>query len=205
MVARRATVPLRAIPLVLALAMLLGACASRETVVLLPKADGSTGAIGASRNGGPEVVLDAPYAEARTGVGGGLKHGTTSADAVRKRFGPALAAAPPAPQSYTVYFLTGGDEVSPESAAALATMLGDMGKRPEPEVSVVGHTDGTGNAADNDALSLQRAERVKQMLVERGVPAERIDTAGRGWREPLVPAEPGVDEPRNRRVEVSVR
>jgi outer membrane protein OmpA-like peptidoglycan-associated protein len=54
-------------------------------------------------------------------------------------------------------------------------------------------------------LSLQRAERVKQMLVERGVSAERIDVAGRGWREPLVAAERGVDEPRNRRVEVSVR
>jgi outer membrane protein OmpA-like peptidoglycan-associated protein len=185
--------------------LLLSACASRETVVLLPKADGSTGAIGATRDGGAEVVLDSPYAQARTGLGGGLKQDTASPEQVRKRFGAALTALPPPPESYTLYFITGGDDVSPESSAALATMLDQMGRRPEPEVSVVGHTDGTGNAADNDALSLQRAERVKQMLVERGVPAERIDTAGRGWREPLVEAGPGVDEPRNRRVEVSVR
>jgi len=194
-----------AIPLAIALAVLLGACASRETVVLLPKADGSTGAIGASRDGGAEVVLDSPYAQARTGLGGGLRHGTSNADAVHKRFGAALAAAPPAPKGYTLYFLVGGDEFSPESSAAVTQLLEDMGKRPEPEVSVIGHTDGTGNAADNDVLSLQRAERVKQMLVERGVPADRIDVAGRGWREPLVEAAPGVDEPRNRRVEVSVR
>jgi outer membrane protein OmpA-like peptidoglycan-associated protein len=185
--------------------LLLGGCASRETVVLLPKADGSTGAIGASRGGRAEVVLDAPYEKAATGIGGRLKAGTSNPDAVRKRFGAALDAVPPAPQSYTVYFLTGGHEFSPESAATLATMLEAMAQRPEPEVSVVGHTDGTGNEADNDVLSLQRAERVKQMLVERGVSAERIDVAGRGWREPLVAAERGVDEPRNRRVEVSVR
>ena len=196
----------RAMPLFLAAAtLLLGGCASRETVVLLPKADGSTGAIGASRGGRAEVVLDAPYEQAATGIGGRLKAGTSSADAVRKRFGAALDAAPPAPQGYTVYFLTGGDEISPESSAAVAKMLEDMAQRPEPEVSVVGHTDGTGNEVDNDALSLQRAERVKQLLVERGVSAERIDVAGRGWREPLVAAERGVDEPRNRRVEVSVR
>jgi outer membrane protein OmpA-like peptidoglycan-associated protein len=186
-------------------ASLLAGCASRETVVLLPKADGSTGAIGASRKGGAEVVLDSPYAQARTGLGGGLKHGTSDRARVEKTFGAALGALPPPPQSYTVYFLTGGDEISPESGAALATMLEEMARRPEPEVSVIGHTDGTGNAADNDLLSLQRAERVKQLLVERGVPADHIDTAGRGWREPLVPAAPGADEPRNRRVEVSVR
>jgi outer membrane protein OmpA-like peptidoglycan-associated protein len=186
-------------------AVLLAGCASRETVVLLPKADGSTGAIGASRNGGAEVVLDSPYAQARTGLGGGLKQGTSDAARVGKKFGAALGALPPPPRSYTVYFLTGGDEISPESAAALATMLEEMARRPEPEVSVIGHTDGTGNAADNDVLSLQRAERVKQLLVERGVPADHIDTAGRGWREPLVPTAPGADEPRNRRVEVSVR
>lgn len=196
----------RAAPFACALlALLLGGCASRETIVLLPKADGSTGAIGASRKGGPEVVLDAPYAQARTGLAGGLRQGTTNREAVQKRFGAALTALPPPPKSYTVYFLSGGDEFSPESSAAIATMLEEMAKRPEPEVSVIGHTDGTGNSADNDALSLQRAERVKQMLVERGVPAERIDTAGRGWREPLVPTATGVDEPRNRRVEVSVR
>lgn len=186
------------------MALALAACASRETIVLLPKADGSTGAIGASRGGRPEVVLDAPYEQARSGLGG-LKAGTSSPEAVRKRFGAALDALPPPPQTYTVHFLTGGDEFSPESADTIARMLEEMARRSEPEVSVVGHTDGTGNEADNDALSLQRAERVKQMLVERGVAAERIDVAGRGWREPLVAAERGVDEPRNRRVEVSVR
>jgi outer membrane protein OmpA-like peptidoglycan-associated protein len=186
-------------------ALLVAACATRETIVLLPKADGSTGAIGASRHGGHEVVLDAPYAQARTGLAGGLHHGTSTPAAVEKRFGAALGAMPPAPQSSTLYFMTGGDDVSPESTAALATMLEEMARRPSPEVSVIGHTDGTGNAADNDALSLQRAARVKQMLVGRGVPAGRIDTAGRGWREPLVKAAAGAEEPRNRRVEVRVR
>jgi outer membrane protein OmpA-like peptidoglycan-associated protein len=38
-----------------------------------------------------------------------------------------------------------------------------------------------------------------------GISAERILTAGRGKREPLVPTADGVADPRNRRVEISVR
>ena len=50
-----------------------------------------------------------------------------------------------------------------------------------------------------------RAERLRQMLVGLGIPAERIQIAGRGKRELLVPTDDNVPEPRNRRVEISVR
>jgi len=57
----------------------------------------------------------------------------------------------------------------------------------------------------NDRLSLARAGRMRDMLIERGVPAERIQARGRGERELLVPTEDQVREPRNRRVEINVR
>ena len=46
---------------------------------------------------------------------------------------------------------------------------------------------------------------MKELLVGMGVPTDSIETAGRGSREPLVDTAEGVDEPRNRRVEVNVR
>lgn len=42
-------------------------------------------------------------------------------------------------------------------------------------------------------------------LARIGIPADRIQAAGRGEREPLVPTPDEVAEPRNRRVEVTVR
>ena len=42
-------------------------------------------------------------------------------------------------------------------------------------------------------------------MIKLGIPADRIRAAGRGEREPLISTPDGVAEPRNRRVEISVR
>ena len=75
----------------------------------------------------------------------------------------------------------------------------------DPDVVVIGHTDRIGNEQFNDRLSLQRAERVRSELVKLGIPQVRIQTAGRGEREPLINTPDEVSEPRNRRVEINVR
>ena len=54
-------------------------------------------------------------------------------------------------------------------------------------------------------LSLRRAQKIREDLVKLGVPAEQIQVAGRGEREPLVAIEDEVAEPRKRHVEISVR
>ena len=80
-----------------------------------------------------------------------------------------------------------------------------MKARPVPDIVVTGHTDTVGSADSNDRLSMQRAERVKAFLMGIGIPPDRIQTAGRGERELLVPSADNIDEPRNRRVEINVR
>jgi outer membrane protein OmpA-like peptidoglycan-associated protein len=70
---------------------------------------------------------------------------------------------------------------------------------------VIGHTDPIGRRRYNAELSLARAERMREMLVAHGIPAERIQARGRGEREPLVATPDDVREPRNRRVEINVR
>ena len=112
---------------------------------------------------------------------------------------------PGRPKSFLLYFLEGKDEFTPESQVELERMLSELRQRGAPDVVVIGHTDRVGNLQFNDGLSLQRAERVRMELVKLGIAESRIQIAGRGEREPLVPTADEVPEPRNRRVEISVR
>lgn len=184
------------------LCLLLGACAS-ERVVLLPSTDGSPGKV-IVRDAAGERVLDQPYAATARRLG--INRPTvTEAAQVEVRYGETLRALPPRPTSYTVYFETGTDTMTPASAQAFVGVKREIAERPVVEVMVIGHTDRVGSPAENDPLSRQRAELVRDQLVAEGVPAEKLEVAGRGEREPLVPTADDVDEPRNRRVEISIR
>ena len=77
--------------------------------------------------------------------------------------------------------------------------------RPGGEIVVTGHTDSVGPLEANDQLSLQRASAIRDMLVERGFNAARVDAVGRGDREPVVAAPDNTAEPRNRRAEITIR
>lgn len=72
-------------------------------------------------------------------------------------------------------------------------------------VRIVGHTDSTGTDAINNPLSLQRAESVKNYLNDRGVPNSRIETSGRGSREPIASNATSSGQAKNRRVEIFLR
>jgi outer membrane protein OmpA-like peptidoglycan-associated protein len=70
---------------------------------------------------------------------------------------------------------------------------------------VIGHTDRLGATDYNDRLSRQRASVIAARLMAAGVPADAIEVAARGEREPLIPTRDDRPEPRNRRVEIKVR
>lgn len=72
-------------------------------------------------------------------------------------------------------------------------------------VRIVGHTDSTGNDAINDPLSLARARTVQGYLEDRGVPASRLEVAGRGSREPVADNGSEAGRAKNRRVEIFLR
>ena len=188
----------------LAALLVLGGCAtSQDLVVLLPDKDGKVGKVFVHNSKG-DATLDTAYAAARTS-GPSTKRDTASRDEVKEVFGSALTAMPPRPISFTLYFESGTDEFTDQSKQEVKRVLAEMARRQAPEITVIGHTDQVGPDPTKDALSLQRAERVKSMLVGMGIPSSRILTAGRGRREPLVRTADGVSEPRNRRVEISVR
>lgn len=75
-----------------------------------------------------------------------------------------------------------------------------LDERPGGRVKAVGHTDAVGEEADNETLGRERAEAVRDALVDRGLEASAIQTHSLGEQVPVV--ETPRREPRNRRVEV---
>lgn len=172
---------------------------------VVPAADGHIGRIVVTANGGEPRLIDTKYGAERISADGKVEKVTLSEDEIKSTFGTTMEALPGRPASYTLYFLEGKDELTPESKVELDKVFADLRHRPLPDIAVIGHTDTRGGLEYNDNLSRARAERMREMLVGLGIPAERIQVAGRGKRELLVPTEDNVSEPRNRRVEINVR
>jgi len=189
---------------VLSTAVWMAACAPVSRVILLPQASGEPSVVVVQTPQG-EAVLDAPYAVANVARSGRVGTDTTTADEVRAQYPQLLAIEPMAPERFVLEFEPGSSELTPEAQAQLEATIERARARPGGEIVVTGHTDRQGSVEANDALSLQRALALRALFIERGFPAERIEAVGRGEREPLVPTEDEVPEPRNRRAEILVR
>ena len=190
----------------LLLAAACGCAAPRPALfaVIPDQADGHIGTIVVDADG-EKRVIHAAYAAQRVRADGSVVAEQLDARRVHADFGATLAALPMSPATFTLYFLHDSDELTPESESQVARILSEVKRRPAPEIVVIGHTDTMGTRAHNDELSKARAERMRELLVEHGIPASRIQTRGRGKRELLVQTADHVDEPRNRRVEINVR
>jgi outer membrane protein OmpA-like peptidoglycan-associated protein len=188
-----------------AAALLLSSCATVKTfVVLLPEESGAPSAVTVGE-GNQQAILETPLSAVAVDARGNVEKTTITTEEVNRTFADALAAQPPKSISFTLYFDTNSTEVATGSQPALAALLAEVAQRPAVEVQVTGHTDRVGTETDNDRLSLERAEAVRSMLIQRGIKASFIRAVGRGEREPLVPTPDEQPEPRNRRVEVIVR
>lgn len=128
-----------------------------------------------------------------------------SAAEVQQRFGDVLATRPPQPLEFLLYFELGGDTLTADSQAALARTVDAIRTRAVPDVSVIGHTDTTGDARLNATIGLQRATLIRTQLIAAGVPAEQIEATSHGEADLLVPTADNIAEARNRRVEITVR
>ena len=171
-----------------------------QRIILLPSANGAYSAVVVQGTDG-ERVLDKPYASLDIMPSGNTKEVALSESDVRARYGQLLDAQPPRPQSFQLYFVSGSDqELTPESLQILAGLRAYLASRPSPDVTVIGHTDRTGSASVNDALSLKRALNVRDLIRQAGISTDNIQAYGRGSREPLSASQEAL----NRRVEIHI-
>jgi hypothetical protein len=121
----------------------------------------------------------------------------------------ALTAPPPPPTSmaqapsYLVFFDWDKSDLSPQAMATISQAAAAYKATGSARIADVGNTDTSGSTGYNMALSIRRADAVKGALIQNGVPASAIDSAGRGETNLLVPTADGVREPQNRRVELA--
>ena len=107
-----------------------------------------------------------------------------------------------APGTYIVLFDFDKSNINKAGQAVIAQILADAKAKGTVHVTDTGHTDRAGTEEYNMALSLRRADSVRDALIKGGIPADVITVAGRGESEPAVPTADGVREQANRRVEV---
>ncbi|MEM9302913.1 MAG: OmpA family protein [Pseudomonadota bacterium] len=95
-------------------------------------------------------------------------------------------------------------ELREESLANLQRLVGFIEGYPDRRVSIEGHTDSTGSEAFNLTLSQQRAEAVRDALVDRGIPTRRLEAVGLGEEFPIAGNDTEVGRRQNRRVEIII-
>jgi outer membrane protein OmpA-like peptidoglycan-associated protein len=207
-------------PAILLLAALAGAahaaCGSRTVrapeapgeslIVLLPDADsGRVGRAVVSNAAGRTELIDARHATLVSARRPPSPAAPIGEGDVRGIFGDALDALPAPPRTFTLFFRFDSEELTPESTALASEIARVVRERRVPEVLIVGHTDTTGTRAVNFELGLRRANRVRGLLREAGLELPVVDVISHGETELLVSTGDGVFEPRNRRVEITLR
>ena len=199
---------LRMVLVLLVLLIFLNACSTthKNLFVLIPDPDGKLGEIIVTNKGGSEAI-------ARPGYATEVKDANVAPSApfpleesqINTIFGAALAAQPEPPARYILYFGTGTTNVTENVEKLLPEILSTIEARKSRDIGIVGHTDRVGSRQQNYKLGLDRAARIKEILVSKGVDPSIIDVSSHGEDNPLVQTQDEVSEPLNRRVEVIIR
>ena len=179
---------------------------AHSSLVLLPDEDGGHGQVAILESGGKAGETVVGEANSRATLGGSQPViRSLGAGGLRPNEALLVSELPPPAKSFTLYFLEGTTEMTPESLPVLDELRAEIAKRSGAEVQVTGHTDTVGNEVDNDALSQRRAEEILNLLASRGFDRSIMSAVGRGERELKAPTDDNVSSPVNRRVEVIVR
>ena len=177
----------------------------QDVIVLLTDSDTkSTGAAGVSNPLG-SVDLAAERDAALVSSGRAPVLTKLSPADVQRMFGDALSALPPAPRRFTLFFKFESDELTDQSQALIPQILGAVKEHAVQDVVVVGHTDTMGTQQANYGLGLKRAMMIRNLLVAAGLDGSTIEATSVGELDPLVTTPDETPEPRNRRVDISVR
>ena len=148
----------------------------------------------------PEATVDRRYIAALSG-----KFSTASTEAHIEYKAPAKGATPIATQHRSIYFDSNSANMSLDSRAVVDEIATFMRAYENTVVDIEGNTDSTGARPLNMQLSKQRAEAVKEYLMQKyGYPASRMRTVGNGPDRPIDANDTTEGREKNRRTDIKV-
>jgi outer membrane protein OmpA-like peptidoglycan-associated protein len=192
---------------VLVAVLIISGCATvKDTVVLVQDADGKVGQLTVTTQGGAKM-LTVPNTVIE--VTGPLKSPSApkkiDQNQIDSLFADSIKALPSEEVSFLLYFLHDSTELTAEAKSHILEILSLVNKREFYEISIIGHTDTTGDDEYNMRLSSTRAKVVRDVLLSQGIRSGQMELRYHGKRDPIVQTGDSVTEPRNRRVEVVVK
>ncbi len=101
-------------------------------------------------------------------------------------------------------FETASSRLTPESSTTITSFVTIMKAYPNVVVRLEGHTDSTGDPGANHALSLERANGIRHVMMMSGIAGDRIVAAGFGSEQPVAPNDTEAGRANNRRTELVV-
>jgi len=111
---------------------------------------------------------------------------------------------PPAVKTFIVFFDFNKSNLTPEAVNVVGEAVKEAKSEGAVRVLVTGHTDTVGSDTYNQALSVRRAETVKDQMVQDGLDGGAISIEGKSFHDPLVATGPDVREPQNRRAVIDL-
>ena len=103
-----------------------------------------------------------------------------------------------------VLFDSGKSNLRPEARETLAKLSGIVLNYPSLRLTIEGHSDNTGSAEANQTLSEQRANTVRDYLVNQGLDSGSLSAQGLGMNNPVADNDTTEGRQMNRRVEIIV-
>ncbi len=180
-------------------------CADKVNVTLLPEEDGKVGVIEFVDNSGKPHLISKAWETLEIDKSGKADSKLSDEKTVMQKYGNTIAAMPPKPLSFMIFFGSESADISSESKKELELAVEEIKNKKASLVMCAGHTDSMGEKEYNRALSLRRANSVVKYLVAHGVDKNIIEARHYGDANPLVKTANGKSHSKNRRVEIIVK
>lgn len=101
-----------------------------------------------------------------------------------------------------IEFVTGTADLVPGASFGIDLLATYMKQNPGKNVTLAGHTDNTGSAKLNKELSQKRADFIRDVLISKGVSADRITAIGYGQSQPIASNATASGRQQNRRIDI---
>lgn len=178
---------------------------TKSTVVLLDNGKVENAVIVSTDKGSTKLDKVGNYVDLKDKESATSKVKTMSREEIESRFSKVLAAMPPKPVKYVVYFKPNSKELTQESKSTLEEAIKMIAKRSPCMVDIIGHTDTTGSNEANIKVSLERAKLIESIIKDREVKVVSIKAKGYGEEDLTVQTEDNVAEAKNRNVEIFIK